>query len=596
LTTYAPLVGLFVGTRDASEILDWRRLIRIHQKDAVMPVPGRFNGVLLRHDPAFAFTEIGMRSIPSASALQLRRYIGTLKRRENMPSVTGRTWSTMNFDSTAHPWDAAHAVADASAASNGDEHAYAEPNLEFSMPHDLLMRSAAAGKPCDTTEGERLCMWPPAQNVPPKDWHLDRSGLRRARLDPAFHGLEADPARWRVRIGHLDTGYSDVHETKPRGLRVELARNVLADPPTNNAIDPATTTDLLSSPGHGTATLGILAGSSCSAVGGTDLGGVPFANVVPVRMSDFVWHIWTDVIPKAIQWALQTQCNIINLSHGGLATRAWVDAVNAAYDAGCVICAASGDNFGGLPMLDVVWPARFRRAIAVTGVTYNQRPYFEESFGVGVMEGNFGPPEAMNYAIAAYTPNVLWPKCRQSVTGPYTINGYDADGGGTSAATPQVTAAVALYLQKYNPSLMAMPGWQRVETIRAALFQSAQQHLGDPKHFGAGLLNAERMLQIDPATVGPVTNLDEDEITFGLLRHLPGWDSQRPGQQKMLEVEATQIAALNPYIANTVGSWEAHATIPQGAELIQFLDHFKKITTPRPSNLLYHLLDDATHT
>ena len=53
-------------------------------------------------------------------------------------------------------------------------------------------------------------------------------------------------------------------------------------------------------------------------------------------------------------------------------------------------------------------------------------------------------------AIAAYTPNVPWAKfgCPDTV---------DLDGGGTSAATPQVAAAAALWMQKNKAALDAYP-------------------------------------------------------------------------------------------------------------------------------------------
>jgi hypothetical protein len=69
----------------------------------------------------------------------------------------------------------------------------------------------------------------------------------------------------------------------------------------------------------------------------------------------------------------------------------------------------------------------------------------------------------MTTAIAAATPNVPWARlgCEDII---------DLDGAGTSAATPQVAATAALWLQKNRAAVDAYPNaWMRVEAIRAAL-------------------------------------------------------------------------------------------------------------------------------
>ena len=73
----------------------------------------------------------------------------------------------------------------------------------------------------------------------------------------------------------------------------------------------------------------------------------------------------------------------------------------------------------------------------------------------------------MATAIAAYTPNVPWARFGE----PDVV---DFDGAGTSAATPQVAGAAALWIQKHRAAYDAYPeGWMRVEAVRKALFDSA---------------------------------------------------------------------------------------------------------------------------
>jgi hypothetical protein len=83
------------------------------------------------------------------------------------------------------------------------------------------------------------------------------------------------------------------------------------------------------------------------------------------------------------------------------------------------------------------------------------------------MQGNHGPAAKMETAIGAYTPNVPWAKitCGKVV---------DMDGAGTSAATPQVAAAAALWLAEHWDTLQrySQP-WMRIEAVRSALFRAA---------------------------------------------------------------------------------------------------------------------------
>ena len=74
----------------------------------------------------------------------------------------------------------------------------------------------------------------------------------------------------------------------------------------------------------------------------------------------------------------------------------------------------------------------------------------------------------MQTAMTACTPNIPWAKlgCPDIV---------DWDGGGTSAATPQVAAAAALWIQQNQAAWTAYPeGWMRVEAVRKALFETAR--------------------------------------------------------------------------------------------------------------------------
>jgi len=161
----------------------------------------------------------------------------------------------------------------------------------------------------------------------------------------------------------------------------------------------------------------------------------------------------------------------------------------------------------------LMYPARFDRVIAATGVTATQTPYRNEfnegedivsrDKGSPNMGSCAGPASAMKTAIAGYTPNVAWAG---------TWNGKDENfftrkGGGTSSATPQIAAAAALYIHKYKTELdkiapKNIPGtsWKRAEIVRQALFISAKKSKTKlyNSYFGKGRLKAMKALKLTP--------------------------------------------------------------------------------------------------
>ena len=138
-------------------------------------------------------------------------------------------------------------------------------------------------------------------------------------------------------------------------------------------------------------------------------------------------------------------------------------------------------------------------------------------------------------------PNVPWAKfgC------PDTI---DMDGGGTSAATPQVAAAAALWMQKNKAALEAYgEDWMRVEATRKALFESAQK--ADPHqqgHVGRGLLHADAALDLAPAAEAALkySKTAANSASFPLLKVLTGLGmiAASADKRRMFELEALQIS------------------------------------------------------
>jgi hypothetical protein len=118
----------------------------------------------------------------------------------------------------------------------------------------------------------------------------------------------------------------------------------------------------------------------------------------------------------------------------------------------------------------------------------------------------------------------------------------DHDGAGTSAATPQVAAAAAMWIAKNQAAWKAYPqDWMRVEAVRTALFKSAKT--AEEKHFGEGLLQANQALGVVPAAAD-LKAQPKDSAEFAVLRILTGLGAapQKDAQQQMLELEALQLS------------------------------------------------------
>jgi subtilisin family serine protease len=128
-----------------------------------------------------------------------------------------------------------------------------------------------------------------------------------------------------ILIGHLDTGYDPGHLTLPLKLRRDLQRNFVVGEDANNAADQVPAgMDLIRSRGHGTGTLSILAGNRLDGdtpvfPGFTDwLGGAPHAQIIPVRIADWVVRFTTSTMVQGIDYARQKGAHVLSMSMGRL--------------------------------------------------------------------------------------------------------------------------------------------------------------------------------------------------------------------------------------------------------------------------------------
>lgn len=450
---------------------------------------------------------------------------------EEMKTLESFGLNEMMGPENIHPWDLAHLYINKKyARKNKDEVIYiAEP--------DFLFTNIAAGTQLEREEnkaqvGEEKAtlvaaaspVWPTKGDI---FWY---KGNDYSQLDAALsaaelnRGISQRGAKRAVRVAHLDTGYNAYDTFRP----------IYFDD--KNSIDFVNGGDCssigqymepnLSAPSHGQRFLSVLAGGLLTYGDGTSsevkenyIGADPFADVRSYRIANkSVVHLRNEAMTKAIYCAIKNEIDIISLSAGGLPSISQRNAVNAAYDRGVAIFAASGDFFH-IPLINInilgtstVFPARYSRVMAVAGITANNQSYgvspglgglihwnpieIWDRFKSWSFRGSYGPKRIFKvHAISVFAPNIV----TSASVGDKAI--YRADGGGTSATTPQAAAAASIWLDWYKSEIGDdWNTWKKAEAVYRAMEQSAKGHdekFSKVEYFGHGPLKARDMLSID---------------------------------------------------------------------------------------------------
>ncbi|MDP1027769.1 S8 family serine peptidase [Sphingomonas sp. KR1UV-12] len=449
------------------------------------------------------------------------------------------TW--YRLDASEHPWDQAHAVMRMGFAAGSGDVLAAEPEFEQQwMAGPAGARCIA--EPQDPTGGRPV--------GPHPRWHLDDafSGLASARASvPAA-------SQSKVLVAHLDTGYDPAHDYRPANIAPGERSFVKGEGRPDSAEDVTGGGGAFRNRGHGTGTAGILAGP--------DIGGAPDVSYLPIRIADGVVRFRTGTMAQGFDYAVQRGARVLSMSMGGLASAMLADAVNKAYAAGLVMVSAAGNNFAGLPVRSIVYPARMRRVVAACGVMANMQPY--SGLAADVMEGCFGPTTKMRSAVSGFTPNIPWPE----IGCPGIV---DEDGQGTSAATPQIAAAAALWIARHWDELERLDGWRRGEAVRQALFRSASlgSNLSPDGRLGWGAIRAAAMLAISPHDLGELVEEPRATASWAWVKLLTGRgtgfaDAALRSAGDLLGLELMQLAQRDPAVGRAVPDPDATGEKKQG--------------------------------
>jgi hypothetical protein len=455
-------------------------------------------------------------------------------------------------------WDLAHLYYDEDKEKGINQVGFVEPDIidkQTFFPDEKALDLFKSGGKTDCEFEYYYDFWG-KPNIA-TNWHLDKD---HSQLGNAWKAVKDLPEDTYVAI--LDTGFDPDHISRP--AFIEVQRNFVEGEPPDSAKDPMIT-GWLRQAGHGNATAAILAGTKATINflhNGSPSqfefeGAYPAARLVYLRISPTVILLRTSALVRALDWIIHSDLpiEVVSMSMGGVARKEWAEKVNQLYDKGIFYTSAAGNSIDNFPTHRTVYPARFNRVVSVCGVQFNNVEYF--NLDLTEQMGNYGPDSIMEHAMAAYTPNIAWAKAFCKPDGNGKNIGFSLQGGGTSAATPQVAAAAAMYIKKYRMTLNEFAGWEKVEAVRRALFRSALDLSDDParsfKFFGQGILRASDALDIQPDR-SKLQKMPEDSVRFPLLQILfnSGLHDD-PAKQEMFELELLQLAQKDKEVNSIMG-------------------------------------------
>jgi serine protease len=365
-----------------------------------------------------------------------------------------------------------------------------DPEVAYANPDYLVTASAGCGFPNDPGHGGPDC-WRDDQ------WNFLAPTTVQGGVDAvgAWQNLAAagDPGAHGITVAVLDTGIA----YRDKGRRFRRDPDL---PQTKRFVDPADFVGHdrvpLDQDGHGTHVAGTIAQRTNNHRGLTGLAyGV---RLMPVRVLDRREKGSGTDVARGIRYATKHGADVVNLSleFKPQVTRCTqvvsvCKAIDQAVNKGVVVVAAAGNH----SRAHVAYPAAAPGAIAVGATTYRGclAEYSDHGDGLDLVAPGGGLDAS----------GTLNPACRTSAAGPgiRQFSLEPAAGGefgrfgivglaGTSMAAAHVSAAAAIVLGAGYPA-----------TEVASRLECTARPVGDPSHYGAGLLDAAQATS--PAIVCP---------------------------------------------------------------------------------------------
>lgn len=307
-----------------------------------------------------------------------------------------------------------------------------------------------------------------------------------------------------VRIAVIDTGVNISHPDL-EGANIVDAYNVL---------DPKKPQDVTDNVNHGTGVVGLIAARENNSIGVAGI--ASSATIVPIKVMDDKENGSLDDILKGLNYAIQKECKIINMSLGSYTASAFVagspfqNAIDDATSKGFIIFASAGNN-----------------GEKANGNAYNYPASSENVIGVG----SVGYPES-NQATRILKRFLKTPisnyndKVDVMATGGYVLylknDGTYGAAQGTSYASP-MAAAIAAILVSHHPDLTHD---DMMEIIKASSIDAGDS--GYDNYFGYGVMDGyaayEFLQNKQQVFIAPVYKDDydidkkaaKDKVTFNL--------------------------------------------------------------------------------
>jgi hypothetical protein len=344
--------------------------------------------------------------------------------------------------------------------------------------------SIAGVKP-DEPSFSLTCHGPPTGPLcnNPYDWPVKAMNLPEAWT---ISTMGADGYGDNIRVGHLDTGYSDhpaLFDQAKNGGRLLWQQGDDPEDENQDATDPLVTTIFNSEPGHGTSTATLIMSASD---GDPEtlvnpegvIGAAPRAEIVPIRVCESTAFIFNSKVAEGLASAIARNCNVVSMSVGGFDVPGFEQVADIARQQNILLVAAAGNC-----TYDVAAPASYSQVLAV-GASCKDSSYWQHA------------PDDAKVAIAAPGDNVRTTEIIEGVAGNiYTYN----FGSGTSFSTAFAAGVAALWLAFVGKATLAgVPAGNLGAIFNNAVQSSANTPAGwDTSVHGAGIIDAGALLSLD---------------------------------------------------------------------------------------------------